>query len=63
MQGNEGVIGESPATVRGGGFVSIASNPLGYDHTPFSEAEYFGHRHFQSPASTPFDLATYPAVV
>jgi hypothetical protein len=53
MQGNEGIIGESAATVRGGGFVSIASYSFSYDYAPLSEAGDFGHGYFQSPASTP----------
>jgi hypothetical protein len=52
VEGNEGVIGESAATVRGGGFVSIASNSLSYDYAPFSEAGDFGHGHSLFLAST-----------
>jgi len=53
VQGNKGIVGESAATFRGGGFVSIASNVLSdRDNFP-NEAEDLGHGQLDSPASTP----------
>jgi len=53
MKGNEGVVGESAATFRGGGFVSIASNSLSDRDNLASEAGDLHHGHSQLPASTP----------
>ena len=53
MQGYEGVIGESAATIWGGGFVSIASNSLSYDCASLGEAGDLRHGQLKSPASTP----------
>jgi hypothetical protein len=43
MQGNEGVVGESTATVWGGGFISIASNPFRNRYNFFDEAGDLRH--------------------
>jgi hypothetical protein len=53
MEGNERIVGESAATTRGGGFVSIASNALSNRHNFPSEAGDLGHKQLKSPASTP----------
>jgi hypothetical protein len=53
VEGNEGVVGESAVTFRGGGFVSIASNPLSNRHNFSNEAGDSGHRQSESTASTP----------
>jgi hypothetical protein len=53
MEGNEGIVGESAATFRGGGFVSIASNSLSNRDDFASEAGDLGHEQLKSPASTP----------
>jgi hypothetical protein len=53
MEGNECVFGESAATVRGGGFVSIASNSLSNRHNLPDEAGDLGHDQLKSPASAP----------
>jgi len=53
MQGNESIVGESAATFRGGGFVSIASNSLRNRDDLASEAGDLGHEQLKSPASTP----------
>jgi hypothetical protein len=53
MEGNEGVVGESAATVRGGGFASIASNSLSNRHNFPDEAGDLCHRQPNLPASTP----------
>jgi len=53
MERNEGIVGESAATFRGGGFVSIASNSLRNRDNLASEAGDLRHGHSQPPASTP----------
>jgi hypothetical protein len=53
MEGNEGIVSESAATFRGGGFVSIASNSLSNRDDFASEAGDLGHEQLKSPASTP----------
>src|SRR6056297_1126292 len=53
MEGNERVVGESAASFRSGGFVSIASNALSNRHNFPNEAGDLGHRQPESPASTP----------
>ena len=53
MEGKERIVGESAASLRSGGFVSIASNALSNRHNFPDEAEDLGHRQPESPASTP----------
>ena len=53
MERNEGVVGESAASFRSGGFVSIASNSLRNRYNLASEAGDLGHGQPESLASTP----------
>jgi len=53
MEGNEGIVGESAAVSRDGGFVSIVSNSLSNRDDFDSEAGDLGHEQLKSPVSTP----------
>jgi hypothetical protein len=53
MEGNERIVGESAASFRSGGFVSIASNALSNRHNFPNEAGDLGHGQRRFPASTP----------
>jgi len=53
MEGNDRVVGESAASFRSGGFVSIASNALSNRHNFSNEAGDLCHGQRRPPASTP----------
>jgi hypothetical protein len=52
MQGNEGIVGESAATFRDGGFVSITGNNLSNRHNHISDAGDLSHDQLDFPASS-----------
>jgi len=53
MNGNEGIVGESAASVRGGGFASFTRNSLSNRDTTLGEAGDLCHGQPNRPASTP----------
>jgi len=62
MQGYEGLVGESAATFRGGGFTSMVSSSLSKrDNLPTKQE--ICHRQPNLFHFNAFDLATYPAAV
>ncbi len=53
MERNERIVGESAASFRSGGFVSIARDSFSDRHNFPNEAGDLGHGQPESPASTP----------